>query len=59
MIDFKSKIFWINVVSVVIAVLALVQDSYPNYAKVVVLVVGILTIVLRQLQGKVVLGVRL
>jgi len=50
-INWTSKITWVNILSVVVSALALVADTYPDYAKVIVLVAGILTIVLRQLQG--------
>jgi hypothetical protein len=58
--DFKSKITWINIISLVITILsALTGTLNPTQAVYVVSAVQILTVILRQLQGKTVLGVSL
>jgi len=50
----KSKIFWVNVVTFLIALFALLTGTFPIYAVYFVLGGQVLTIILRQLQGKVV-----
>ena len=57
--NWKSKIFWINVIGILIPIVALFADTYPKYAVAIGLGVNALTIILRQLQGKEVLGVRM
>lgn len=50
--DIKSKITWINVLSIIILVLGAVQEQFPEWAKYTALAVAIITIILRQLQGR-------
>ena len=50
--NWKSKIFWINIIAVVISIIGIIAPQFPEYAKYVGLIVPILTVILRQLQGK-------
>ena len=51
--DLKSKITWINILGIVITVLGAVADLLtPEQAVYVTVTIQILTVILRQLQGK-------
>lgn len=51
--DFKSKITWINIIGLVISVIGAISGNLsPAQAVYATSIVNILTIVLRQLQGK-------
>ena len=50
--NLKSKITWVNIISIIILVLGSVQEQFPEWVKYTALAVAILTIILRQLQGK-------
>lgn len=51
-INWKSKIFWINVFSTAVLIIGAIQPVFPKWAEILALVATILTIVLRQLQGQ-------
>lgn len=48
---YQSKIFWVNIISVVISIIGIVTPQFPEYAKIIGLIIPILTIILRQLQN--------
>ena len=48
----KSKIFWMQVVSVLIVVIGALQPQFPQWAEILAVIASVLTIILRQLQGK-------
>ena len=51
--DFKSKITWINIIGLVVSILGAIQGSLtPEQAVYVTSAIQILTVILRQLQGK-------
>ena len=51
--DFKSKITWINIIGIVISIVSAITGNLsPEQAVYATTAVQILTIILRQLQGK-------
>lgn len=48
----RSKIFWVNLITFVLALLPIVSETLPNYVSTVALVGPVMTVLLRQLQGK-------
>lgn len=51
--NFKSKITWINIIGIVISIIgALTGNLSPTQAVYATIIVQVLTIILRQLQGK-------
>lgn len=51
--DFKSKITWINILGAVISIIGALSGSLsPQQAVYATVTVNILTVILRQLQGK-------
>ena len=49
---FTSKTFWLNLIGIVLAILALASQSFPIDAKVVTFVIGVGNILLRFLDGQ-------
>ena len=50
--NLKSKITWIQIISLVITIIGAIQPQFPTYAVYASLAVNVLTVVLRQLQGE-------
>jgi len=50
--NFKSKITWIQIISLVITLIGAIQPQFPAYAVYISLAVNVLTVILRQLQGE-------
>lgn len=49
--NWKSKITWIQIISFVITLLGALQPAFPEAVVYLSLIVNLLTVILRQLQG--------
>ena len=50
--DFHSKITWIQIISIVITIIGALQPAFPQWAEITGVIISLLTVILRQLQGK-------
>lgn len=50
--NWKSKITYVQILSIAITVIGALQPSFPQWAEITSIIISILTVILRQLQGQ-------